>query len=242
MKSKLMRIVALALVTAIGFNLVGCDNGKESSEEEIVKLPEITNVLRLWYDEPTPEKGWENASLPIGNGYMGLGIFGTADKETLVLNEKTLWTGGPSEWRPNYIGGNKQVGTYSVLEQIRAALAANDKEKVASLADELTGAGGDGYGAYQLMGHIQLNFEGINPEEVTDYVRDLNITESLAGVSFKHGGFTYTREYLANYPSNVIAIKLTTDNTDGMTFNVGMNSRQKDAVVTINNDTLTYGG
>ena len=49
--------------------------------------------LTLWYDEPATD--WETRSLPIGNGALGGGVFGTVAKERIQLNEKTLWTGGP---------------------------------------------------------------------------------------------------------------------------------------------------
>lgn len=64
----------------------------------------------LWYDAPAPNGGsvnvvksrgfpydedWERWSLPIGNGYMGLSIFGRTDTERMQLTEKTLGNKGP---------------------------------------------------------------------------------------------------------------------------------------------------
>ena len=54
-----------------------------------------------------PEK-WESSCLPIGNGYMGATFFGGIAQERVVLNEKTLWIGGPSPSRPDYDGGNRK--------------------------------------------------------------------------------------------------------------------------------------
>ena len=64
------------------------------------------NPLRLWYNKPAADDQWQEESLPIGNGDMGANIFGAVESEHLTFNEKTLWTGGPSESRPNYMGGN----------------------------------------------------------------------------------------------------------------------------------------
>ena len=50
--------------------------------------------LKLWYKQPSG-KTWENA-LPIGNGRLGAMVYGNVEKETLQLNEHTLWTGGPN--------------------------------------------------------------------------------------------------------------------------------------------------
>lgn len=64
----------------------------------------------LWYNRPAYNRGgdfsrivsrgfpydedWERWSLPIGNGYMGLCIFGRTDTERLQLSEKTLGNRG----------------------------------------------------------------------------------------------------------------------------------------------------
>jgi alpha-L-fucosidase 2 len=52
-------------------------------------------VLKLWYDKPATE--WMTSALPIGNGELGGMFFGGASKERLQFNEKTLWTGSPTQ-------------------------------------------------------------------------------------------------------------------------------------------------
>ena len=47
--------------------------------------------LRLWYDKPAGDT-WENA-LPIGNGRLGAMVYGNVERETIQLNEHTLWSG-----------------------------------------------------------------------------------------------------------------------------------------------------
>lgn len=64
---------------------------------------------KLWYNSPAPNEGgvfrpgetdrpvdldWENLSLPIGNGYMGISIFGRTDSERLQITDKTLYIKG----------------------------------------------------------------------------------------------------------------------------------------------------
>ena len=48
--------------------------------------------LRLWYDRPTT--AFEEA-LPLGNGRLGAMVFGGVSSDRVMLNESTLWTGGP---------------------------------------------------------------------------------------------------------------------------------------------------
>ncbi|MDH2425479.1 glycoside hydrolase N-terminal domain-containing protein [Sphaerisporangium sp. TRM90804] len=56
-------------------------------------------MLTLWYDRPAagPDEhdAWQRPALPIGNGRLGAMVFGGVRDERLVLNESTLWTGGP---------------------------------------------------------------------------------------------------------------------------------------------------
>ncbi|WP_127472993.1 glycosyl hydrolase family 95 catalytic domain-containing protein [Microbacterium sulfonylureivorans] len=52
----------------------------------------INKTLRLWYDEAAPDsdEGWTTRSLPLGNGYMGVNVFGIATKERLQITENSL--------------------------------------------------------------------------------------------------------------------------------------------------------
>ena len=60
---------------------------------------------KILFTAPGEFDKWEQQCQPIGNGYMGASFFGGISKEKIVLNEKTLWAGGPSESRPDYNSG-----------------------------------------------------------------------------------------------------------------------------------------
>jgi alpha-L-fucosidase 2 len=63
----------------------------------------------LWYDQPAGN--WESEALPIGNGRLGAMIFGPADKQTIQINEDSLW-----------LGDEKDTGMYQNLGQFEVAL------------------------------------------------------------------------------------------------------------------------
>ena len=63
----------------------------------------------LWYDQPAGN--WDSEALPIGNGRLGAMIFGAADKETVQLNEDSLWE-----------GDEKDTGMYQNLGEFEVAL------------------------------------------------------------------------------------------------------------------------
>ena len=83
---------------------------------------------------------WEQAALPIGNGSLGLSALGGIKQESVTVNCKSFWTGGPSPKRPNYCGGNicgtdengKTRADY--FEAARAAFAAGDEGLTTNLA------------------------------------------------------------------------------------------------------------
>ncbi|HVW14713.1 MAG TPA: glycoside hydrolase family 95 protein [Mucilaginibacter sp.] len=61
---------------------------------------------------------------------------------------------------------------------------------------------------YQPFGDLHLQFP---KQEISDYKRDLDISNAIAHVYYKAGGVNYTREYFASEPGKVIAIHLTAD-------------------------------
>ncbi|WP_372807662.1 glycosyl hydrolase family 95 catalytic domain-containing protein [Pontiella sp.] len=50
-------------------------------------------AMRLWYDAPAPDSdlGWANASIPMGNGYMGINVFGGTESERIQITENSLY-------------------------------------------------------------------------------------------------------------------------------------------------------
>ncbi len=50
-----------------------------------------------------PEDGWERWSLPLGNGYMGINVFGRTDVERLLITENSL--SNPCAYHEKFPGG-----------------------------------------------------------------------------------------------------------------------------------------
>ncbi len=77
--------------------------------------------MRAVYDRPAAD--WESEALPIGNGYMGAMIFGGVFNDQIQVNEKTLWSGGPSE-DADYDGGHRWTKsvTHAALQEFRTEL------------------------------------------------------------------------------------------------------------------------
>ena len=159
-------------------------------------MKSLTNEIR--FSSPAPFDKWEQFSLPIGNGYMGAGFFGGIAREKVVLNEKTLWIGGPSEKNPDYIGGNKP-DSYKYVRQVQELLSENKYDEAVALLDNLTGID-KGFGAYQLLCDAYLTFSNIDESKVSDYSRSLYLDNGLYKTEFTYSGAVHKRECLRIIP------------------------------------------
>ncbi len=59
------------------------------------------NPMTLWYELPAKATGvsnpWMEYSLPIGNGELGASLYGGVYEDEIQFNEKSLWTGTPTD-------------------------------------------------------------------------------------------------------------------------------------------------
>ncbi|WGL18373.1 glycoside hydrolase family 95 protein [Microbulbifer bruguierae] len=204
------------------------------------RLPETTS-LTLWFDRPAQD--WETESLPIGNGALGAAVHGGIARDILQFNEKTLWTGGPDS-RENpasgYDYGLPREPRSAVLEEIRNQLHASDGLSPQQVADRL-GHKITGYGNYQSFADLILEFA---PQgQARDYRRSLNLLDGTASVSYQANGVRYTREYLASYPDEVIAVHLTADHPGSLSFSSHLSiPDNRSANVVIRDQRITVSG
>ena len=194
---------------------------------------------KILFTAPGEFDKWEQQCQPIGNGYMGASFFGGIAKEKIVLNEKTLWAGGPSESRPDYNSGIID-GSYQYVKQVQQLLHDGKYDEAVALLPHLTGAT-DGFGAYQLLCDLMLTFSNIDDSLVTDYSRTLDLDNSIYTSQFTYQGAVHKREAFANYPSNVICIKLSSDMPRRICVRLSLDNLQCGSV-RASGDTLTYEG
>ncbi len=193
------------------------------------------SLLKLWYNQPASkgstilsagsfsptaeDNRWQQLTLPIGNSFMGANVYGEIANERLTFNQKTLWSGGPSESRPNYNGGNKSDMS-GVYRQVVDAFLSGNNSQASSLCNQLVGES-DGYGAYQSFGDIYLTYQNLTDSMQTeDYERNLELATGIANVDFSADGTAYHREYFISYPDNVLAVRLTADGSSSLDLNV----------------------
>ena len=206
----------------------------ENKEAEKQELP-VTNQnnYQLNYDQPTAPSydGWEKQALPVGNGEMGAKVFGLIGEERIQYNEKTLWSGGPRPDSTDYNGGNYQE-RYKILAEIRKALEDGDRQKAKQLAEQnLVGPNNPQYGRYLAFGDVSMVFTNQKKglENVTDYHRNLDITEATTTTSYTQEGTTFKRETFSSYPDDVTVTHLTKKGDKKLDFTV-WNSLTEDLI------------
>ena len=254
MKRKhLKRVVAGVFAAAMATSGISFPQANVHAEEK-------GNELRLWYDEPTSQgtnilgagsgydtdekNRWQQHTLPIGNGDMGANVYGEIASEHLTFNEKTLWTGGPSESRKDYMGGNStekgQDG--ASLKNIQKLFAEGKTSEATAACNNLLVGISNGYGAYQPWGDIYFDYKDITEKNATEYQRDLDLKTAISTVSFKEDGTQYTREFFMSHDDDVLVARLEAKGSEKLNLDVRFPSKQGGKTVAEGNDTLKLCG
>ena len=202
----------------------------------LILLNCLHSPLKISFDSPALM--WEE-TLPLGNGRIGAMPNGGILKETIVLNEETMWSG--CEWDPS----NPEAQKW--LPIIRQKLLEGDNNEAQRLTLEhftCTEGGGTNpkYGKYQTLGNFLIDFSEMNFSEkkISEYIRFLSINDAFSQTSFnfEYEGKTakFFREYFVSIPNNVIVISLKTE-VAPLKFSFTLNRTERFEV--INNETVS---
>ncbi|RYY24304.1 MAG: glycoside hydrolase family 95 protein [Chitinophagaceae bacterium] len=182
-------------------------------------LPQAKQPLKLWYKHPAG-KTWENA-LPIGNGRLGAMIYGNVERETIQLNEHTLWSGGPNR--------NDNAFSLDSLEIIRRLIFEGKQKEAERIANRVIISKTSSGQKFEPAGSLQLAFEG--HENFTDYYRELDIETAVAKTSYSVNGTGFTREAFASLPDRVVVMQLNSTKPGSISFAAFFTTPQKRATV-----------
>lgn len=187
--------------------------------------------LKLWYDKPSGNV-WENA-LPLGNGRLGAMVYGNVEKETIQLNEHTLWSGSPNR--------NDNPQSLDSLAAIRKLIFNGQQKQAEQLANQVIISKQSHGQMFQPAGEIHLAFPG--HENYTGYYRELDLEKAVAKTTYTAAGVQYTRTVFASFPDRVIAIRLTANKPRSITFTASYSSPQPGVKVnTTASRQLTFAG
>lgn len=212
---------------------------------EVVSLSHICysqttqqNDLRLWYDEPAnalisdDKNGWKDdpewlKALPLGNGSLGVMVFGDANKERIQLSEESMWSGSPDD--------NNNPESYHALGKIRQLLFEGKYKEATNLTNKTQicighGSGhGNGadvpFGCFQTLGDLWIEFG--EKSSYNNYFRELDLNDAVVRVSYTQDGVNYKRELFTSYPHQVMVVRFTADKPGQLSFNCTMNRPER---------------
>jgi alpha-L-fucosidase 2 len=183
----------------------------------------------LWYDKPAA--AFEEA-LPLGNGRLGATVFGGPGSDRIMLNDSTLWAGGPID-----PAVNPEAVTY--LPKVREALFTGDYKLADQLTRKLQGKFSQSYAP---LGDFFIDAPAIAPGGVAAYRRELDLGSAVAQTTFTEGQVSFTREYFVSYPDRLLVVRLSSSEKSPAAFVMRFGSQLRyDVRLTESGDLLMSG-
>ena len=217
MNVKILISIALILV------IVGCSENPKKNNGH------INNPMKLWYQKPANE--WIEA-LPVGNGRLGAMVFGNPAKETIQLNENTIWAGSPHR--------NDNPEAKEALPEVRQLIFEGRYKEAQNLVNQKFISKNSHGMPYQTAGNLSLLFPG--HENFKNYYRELNIETAVTFTRYDVDEVTYNREVFASFPDQVIILRIKASEAGKINFTASMNHPAPVAISTEGKNKLIMSG
>jgi len=199
---------------------------------------EQNSNLKLWYDRPAnsliPDNPyeWEDdpewlKALPLGNGSLGVMVFGDVNHERIQLNEESMWSGSPDD--------NDNPEAHKYLDEIRQLLFEGKYKEATELTNRTqickgvgTGHGNGAevpYGSSQTLGDLRMDFDKSTPYE--NYYRELDMNEAIVRVNYTQNDVNYKREVFVSQPDQVMVARFTANKSGQISFTCSMDRPER---------------
>jgi alpha-L-fucosidase 2 len=195
-----IRVVFSAIFLILLFPIPGCKSN-ESLPERI-----------LWYEKPA---SYFEEALPLGNGRIGAMVYGTIPSEHILLNEETLWAGGP-------INPDMNPESAHYLPQVREALFKGDYYLADKIIRNMQGKFSQ---SFLPLGDLYLDFQ--HGQKIEEYYRELNLRDAIVKTRYQIDSITYEREVFISFPDQLLVIRLQASKPDALNFTLRCSSQLK---------------
>lgn len=185
----------LLLALFVVFGLASCVESVKEAKD---------NNQRLWYDRPAEH--WLEA-LPLGNSRMGAMVYGGILEEEIQLNEETFWSGGPHD--------NNSKTALQYLPKVRQLIFDGKEKEAEDIINREFFPGPHGM-KYLTLGSLKIINDSIGVP--TNYMRDLNLKDATAEVSYEIDGVKFSRRIFASMADGVVVVKLHADKKGALNF------------------------
>ncbi|MBO5908960.1 MAG: glycoside hydrolase family 95 protein, partial [Clostridia bacterium] len=147
--------------------------------------------------EKRPAIKFEESYL-LGNGSLGASVFGGYDKEKIILNHDTLWTGFPR-------GKTAKGCEISVLDKTKELIS----EKRYREADEVLSKSFSPYDSDSYLPACAVEIDYKNSlTKASSYKRSLDISKAVCEVSFNKGDDIFKSASFVSHPDNLFVWQL----------------------------------
>ena len=215
----LTRVLAVALFVAAG---MAASSGQPDPER-------AARQSLLWYDRPAA--AFEEA-LPLGNGRTGAMVFGGPASDRFLLNDSTLWTGGPIDPAAN-------PDAINWLPRVREALFKGDFKSADTLTRRIQGRFSQSYAP---LGDLYIDTPGIAAGQATGYRRELDLATAITRTTFAVGDVRLSREAFVSYPDKLLVVRLSASAPGGLAFALRFTSQLRHEVTVAANGDLLLSG
>lgn len=178
-----------------------------------------------------PARIWEE-TLPLGNGRLGMMPDGGTEKERIVLNEISLWSGSEADY-----SNPEAAGSLSRIQQLLFEGKNKEAQELMYRTFVPRMPQGNTYGTYQILGNLDIRYHNEGTTDTSGYKRLLQLDEALATTSF--GKNTHRREYFVSRPDDISVIHFNQQKASD--FDLFL-SRPQNARVYRDKDTLVMEG
>lgn len=166
------------------------------------------STTRMWYNKPATR--FEEA-LPLGNGRIGMMIYGDVYRDIINLNEETMWGGKPTDT-------SAPANSVENLAKVRELLF---QEKWQEASEALKNIQGSNSQSYVPLGNLYINQTYKSKSEPQNYVRDLDLTTAISTVSYMLDTVQFKREFFISAPDQIAVIKFTSSKKGELNFTIG---------------------
>ena len=208
--------------------------------------------LKLWYQQPAnasvqdSPNGWIDdpewlKALPLGNGSLGVMVFGDVNKERIQLNEESMWSGS----RDN----NDNPASRAAQAKIRQLLFDGKYKEATELTNKTQicigkGSGhGNGaevpFGCFQTLGDLWI--ENGKTSSYKNYYRELDLNDAVARVRYTQDGVNFQREIFTSQPDQVMVARFTADKPGQISFKCSMDRPERFETYTDDNQLIMSG-
>ncbi|MCE4563439.1 glycoside hydrolase family 95 protein [Maribellus sp. CM-23] len=195
--------------------------------------PEKTSDLKLWYNEPADASvkddpnGWRDdrewlKALPLGNGSMGVMVFGDVNQERIQLNEESMWSGSVNDNdNPEAREAQQEIRRLLFEGKYKEATALTNKTQICKGAGSGHGNGAEvPFGCFQTLGDLRIDFG--KTSEFENYYRELDLNDAVVRVKYTRDEVNFQREIFTSYPDQVMVARLTADRPGQLSFSCTM--------------------